>query len=214
MPRPRRAMRKIIEVLRLRFEAGFTHERIAATTRISKGAVTEYLHRAREAGLGWPLPPELDDAQLEALLFPRAAPQVERHAAPDFAHIHQELKRKGVTLMLLWEEYARRARGPGVSLQPVLPALSPLRGEPEALDAPGTPRRREALHRLLRSDGADHRRGHREIRRAADLRGGAGRLVLHLRRSDFDAAAARLDRLPRALLRISRRVPLCWCPIS
>jgi transposase len=104
-------MRKIIEVLRLRFEAGFTHERIATATRISKGAVTEYLHRARAAGIRWPLPPELDDAQLEALLFPRAAPHVERHAAPDFAHIHQELKRKGVTLMLLWEEYAEAHAG-------------------------------------------------------------------------------------------------------
>jgi transposase len=99
-------MRKIIEVLRLRFEAGFSHERIAAATRISKGAVTEYLRRARESGIGWPPPAQLDDAQLEALLFPRAAPHVERHAMPDFAHLHQELKRKGVTLMLLWEEYA------------------------------------------------------------------------------------------------------------
>jgi DNA-directed RNA polymerase specialized sigma24 family protein len=52
MPRPRRAMRKIIEVLRLRFEAGFSHERIAAATRISKGAVTEYLRRARESEIG------------------------------------------------------------------------------------------------------------------------------------------------------------------
>jgi transposase len=99
-------MRKIIEVLRLRFEAGFSHERIAAATRISKGAVTEYLRRARESGIGWPLPAQLDNAQLEALLFPRAAPHLERHAMPDFAHLHQELKRKGVTLMLLWEEYA------------------------------------------------------------------------------------------------------------
>jgi transposase len=104
-------MRKIIEVLRLRFEAGFTHERIAAATRISKGAVTEYLRRAHAAGVGWPPPAELDDAQLEALLFPRAAPHVERHATPDFAHIHQELKRKGVTLMLLWEEYAAAHAG-------------------------------------------------------------------------------------------------------
>jgi transposase len=104
-------MRKIIEVLRLRFEAGFTHERIVAATRISKGAVTEYLRRAREAGIGWPPPAGLDDAQLEGLLFPRAAAHVERHAAPDFALIHQELKRKGVTLTLLWEEYAATHAG-------------------------------------------------------------------------------------------------------
>jgi transposase len=104
-------MRKIIDVLRLRFEAHFSHGRIAAATRLSKGAVTKYLQRAREAGLSWPLPAQLDEAQLEALLFPSAAAHLERHAPPDFAHIHQELKRKGVTLSLLWEEY--RAAHPG-----------------------------------------------------------------------------------------------------
>jgi transposase len=99
-------MRKIIEVLRLKFEAGLSHERIAAATRISKGAVTKYLRRAQAAGIAWPLPAYLDETQLEALLFPHAPALIERHAAPDFAHVHQELKRKGVTLQLLWEEYA------------------------------------------------------------------------------------------------------------
>jgi len=99
-------MRKIIEVLRLKFEARLSHERIAAATRISKGAVTKYLRRALEAGITWPLSAQMDEAQLEALLFRHAAPLIERHATPDFARVHQELKRKGVTLMLLWEEYA------------------------------------------------------------------------------------------------------------
>jgi transposase len=99
-------MRKIIEVLRLKFEAGSSHERIVAATRVSKGAVSEYLRRAREAGITWPLPPHLDEAQLEALLYPAAAAHAERYAAPDFARVHQELKRRGVTLTLLWEEYA------------------------------------------------------------------------------------------------------------
>jgi len=111
MPAPRRAMRKIIEVLRLKFEARLSHERIAAATGISKGAVTKYLRRAQAAGIAWPLPAQTDEAQLEALLFPRAAPLVERHAMPDLAHLHQELKRKGVTLMLLWEEYAAAHAG-------------------------------------------------------------------------------------------------------
>ncbi len=111
MPAARRAMRKIIEVLRLKFEALLSHERIAAATGVSKGAVTKYLRRAQAAGLTWPLPAQTDEAQLEALLFPRAAPLVERHAMPDLAHLHQELKRKGVTLMLLWEEYAAAHAG-------------------------------------------------------------------------------------------------------
>jgi transposase len=58
--------------------------------------------RAGRAGLGWPLPPELDDAALEARLFVLAAPGRER-ASPDLVGIHQELKRAGVTLHLLWE---------------------------------------------------------------------------------------------------------------
>ena len=55
-------------------------------------------------GLGWPLPADLDDAALEARLFRRPAP-VPNRARPDCAHIHRELKRNGVTLQLLWEEY-------------------------------------------------------------------------------------------------------------
>jgi transposase len=104
-------MRKIADVLRLRFESNLSHERIAAATRISKGAVTKYLSRARAAGIGWPLPAGVDDAELEARLFARAAPLVEHRAAPDLAHVHQELKRKGVTLTLLWEEYAAAHAG-------------------------------------------------------------------------------------------------------
>jgi hypothetical protein len=139
-------MRKILEVLRLKFEARLSHESIAAATRISKGAVTKYLRRAQAAGITWPLPAQMDEAQLEALLFPHAAPLVERHAARDFAHLHQELKRKGVTLMLLWEEYAAAHAGQAYRYRPVLSALSPLCSGTQALDAPGAPCGREALH--------------------------------------------------------------------
>jgi transposase len=97
-------MRKIKEVLRLKFEAKFSHEWIAATTGVSKGAVSNYVRRAVEKGLTWPLCEELDDGQLEVLLFRKAAP-LERYAQPDFPYIHQELKRPSVTLQLLWEEY-------------------------------------------------------------------------------------------------------------
>lgn len=98
-------MRKIKEVLRLKFEAGLSHERIAAAVGLSKGAVSSYVQRATQAGLSAPLSPDLDDVALEALLFPLAPARATRYAAPDFALIHQELKRKGVTLTLLWEEY-------------------------------------------------------------------------------------------------------------
>ena len=99
-------MRKIKEVLRLKFEAGLSHERIAVAVGVSKGAVTKYVQRALAVGLGWPVAPEQDDAALEALLFPHSPARALSYAPPDFALIHQELKRKGVTLQLLWEEYS------------------------------------------------------------------------------------------------------------
>jgi transposase len=104
MPAKRSAMRKIKEVLRLKFEARLSHERIAAATGVSKGAVSNYVQRALQKSLGWPLPENLDEAALERLLFPQVL-QREQYTHADYAYVHQELKRKGVTLQLLWEEY-------------------------------------------------------------------------------------------------------------
>jgi transposase len=98
-------MRKIREVLRLKYEIGLGHRAIAPACGVGLGTVSEYVRRAAGVGLRWPLPSELDDGALEALLFPGvAAPGVVR-AAPDCPRMHQELKRVGVTLQLLWEEY-------------------------------------------------------------------------------------------------------------
>jgi transposase len=97
-------MRKIKEVLRLKFEVRLSHERIAAATGLSKGAVSKYVQRAISKNLSWPLPEDLDDAVLERLLFPQVL-QREHFVHADYAYVHQELKRKGVTLQLLWEEY-------------------------------------------------------------------------------------------------------------
>jgi hypothetical protein len=142
-------MRKIKEVLRLKFEAKLSHERIAAATGVSKGTVTNFVQRAVHKGLGWPLPEDLDEAGLEALLFRQAA-ACEQYERPEFAAIHQELKRKGVTLQLLWEEYRVPHGRAGLRLQPVLRALPGLSRQPWALDAPGASSRREAVHRLQR----------------------------------------------------------------
>ena len=106
MPAPRLSMRKIREVLRLKHEQGLTHRAVAQACTVGVGTVTLYLRRARALGLAWPLPAELDDAALEARLFPRAAPVRDR-VRPDCGWIHRELKRVGVTLQLLWEEYAQ-----------------------------------------------------------------------------------------------------------
>ena len=99
-------MRKIIEVLRLKYDHGLTNRKIARSCSISRSTVAEYLRRAEEAGLDWPLPPGLDDAHLERRLFPPAPllPAGSR-PLPDWQEIHRELRGKGVTLFLLWEEY-------------------------------------------------------------------------------------------------------------
>ena len=76
-------MRKIKVVLRLKFQAKLSHELIAAAPGLSKGAVTNHVQRAVRRGLGWPLPEDLEEAGLEALLFKQAAPN-EHYAAPDW----------------------------------------------------------------------------------------------------------------------------------
>ena len=70
MPAERLSMRKIRELLRLRLENRLPQRSIAESLGLSQGAISTYLSRARAAGIGWPIPEELDDAQLEALLFP------------------------------------------------------------------------------------------------------------------------------------------------
>jgi len=99
-------MRKIKEVLRLKWAQGLSNRRIAAVCGIGRPTVGEYLRRATEAGLSWPLPVDLDDARLERLLFPPPPDlPIEARGIPDWAQTRQELKHKGVTLFLLWQEY-------------------------------------------------------------------------------------------------------------
>jgi transposase len=105
MARPRTAMRHIREVLRLFHEAELSHRQIAASLRIAATTVRRYLERAEAAGLGWPLPDDVDDAALERALFAPVAPKTVSRTPPDYAEIHRELRRKGVTLELLWMEY-------------------------------------------------------------------------------------------------------------
>ena len=98
-------MRKIREVLRLKYACGLTSRQIAKTRAMGRTAVADYLRRARDAGLGWPLPEGLDDTELEQRLFPSVCIFADKRPRPDCAYLHRELRRKGVTLFLLWEEY-------------------------------------------------------------------------------------------------------------
>jgi transposase len=106
MPAERLSMRQIREVLRLRFASKLSQRSIAKSLGLSQGAVSPYLSRARAAGVVWPLPNDLDDAQLERLLFPPLSViAADQRPLPDWAWVHRELRRPDVTLALLWEEY-------------------------------------------------------------------------------------------------------------
>ncbi|MFN2244442.1 MAG: IS21 family transposase [Anaerolineae bacterium] len=99
-------MRKVREVLRLKFDGGQTNRRIARSCQISRPTVADYLLRFEAAGLAWPAAAALDDATLEHKLFAPASPAPSaQRAVPDWRHVHQELRRKSVTLTLLWHEY-------------------------------------------------------------------------------------------------------------
>ena len=105
MPGQRLPMRKIRDVLRLR-AGGMSKRKIAASLSIGVTAAGECVRRARRAGLIWPLPQELSDAALELRLYPPPqATATNQRPQPDWAAIHRELRRPGVTLQLLWEEH-------------------------------------------------------------------------------------------------------------
>ena len=107
MPTNRVTMRQIRETLRLHLQAGLSYSEIARALKISKSAAGKYVSMARAAGVDWDLAQTLSDEALEARLYRPALPRCSHQLAPDFGLIQQELKRAGVTLMLLWEEYAR-----------------------------------------------------------------------------------------------------------
>ncbi|TIX82433.1 MAG: IS21 family transposase, partial [Mesorhizobium sp.] len=111
MPRRKQArrtsVRDIRTILRLTHEQGLSVREVAERLKIGKTSVSTYLLRAREAGLScWPLPAGFDDdAALEQRLFHRMGRPPQDLSEPDWAWVARELKREGVTLTLLWQEY-------------------------------------------------------------------------------------------------------------
>src|SRR6266446_4159774 len=106
MPAGRVAMRRVREVLRLGF-GGISKHEIARRTGLAASTVRETIARFKAAGLDWPLPDAVNDSELEAKLYKNAGTKQghRRHAEPDWASIHRELRRKHVTLSILWDEY-------------------------------------------------------------------------------------------------------------
>ena len=145
--------------------------------------VGDYLRRAKVAGLGWPLPESVDDTGLERRLFPVPPPSRTARPRPDWSEVHRELRRRSVTLSLLWQEHKEtHPEGLGSEVRPG--------------GAPGAPRRREAVRRLRRADGAGGR--------PRDRRDAAGKLP-GSRRSQFEQATPRLVEAQVGVDRAARR---------
>lgn len=99
-------MRKIREVLRLKYELNCSNREIGLSCGIGRSTVGDYIQRVKLAGLEWPLPEGLSDTSLEQTLFPSPTPRNSSKLFPNFSEVHKELQsRKHVTLMLLWQEY-------------------------------------------------------------------------------------------------------------
>jgi transposase len=108
MPAERLSMRNTREILRLRWGLGRSIRETARSCGVGTTTVHDAIARARAARLSWPLPPDLDDAALERRLYPPPGTAVRDRAVPDFATMYRELKRRGVTLELLWQEYRQQ----------------------------------------------------------------------------------------------------------
>lgn len=157
----RLSMRKVREVLRLKYEAGRSHAEIAASIGIGETTVGDYVSRARRAGLDWSAAREHTEAELEAKLFrdvgrnepparvaidftcPSRAGTADGHAADAVGRVPGRGRRSGAAQAL--------------RVQPLLRPVRAMEGDAGPGDAPGASRRREGLHRLLRQEAA-HRR--------------------------------------------------------
>src|SRR5665647_2892075 len=150
MPAERLSMKKIRDVLRLTHAMGMSRRLVGEATGIGKTAVGEYVRRAAVAGLSWPIPNEIDDAELEQRLFPPTdAVSSAARNEPDWSHIHAELKRRGVTLALLWQEYRAASVPHGCATSPARCALrTTLHPSAETTSAP-------ARHHQSRSESAN-----------------------------------------------------------
>lgn len=98
-------MRKISEILRQRYDLKLKVREIAASINVATGSVSRYLQRAKAAGITWPLPPQLTEEELYNQLFLPVEKQCKNRPVPDWEWVHREVRKKGMSLLLLWREY-------------------------------------------------------------------------------------------------------------
>lgn len=106
----RLSMNKISEIFRQRFELGLKYRAIADSLNMSLSTVSDYLARARAANLSWPLPQGITEQELYSQLFLPVRVAYRKKVEPDWQYIHTELRRKGVTMQLLWREYREQQK--------------------------------------------------------------------------------------------------------
>src|SRR6266403_1180750 len=193
MPAERTTMRHVREVLRLT-TVGVGLNEIARRVGVAPSTVRLTLKRLARAGLSWPLPGEMTDTALETALFAAAGTKQghRRHVEPDWAEIHRELKRKHVTLTMLWDEYIERCPEgycysrfcelyrSWASRLSVTMRQAHIGGDKLFVDYP------------RRHGAGDRRPAHRPGPSGADFRRCHGGLQLHLCRGELDPDAGRL----------------------
>ena len=105
MAAERLSMRKKKEILRLKWEVGLSNRKVSESCGVGRTSVSEYVKRASRAGLSWSKVEGLSETELDKLLFPASTKPSGQRPRPDLLEIHRELKKKSVTLALLWDEY-------------------------------------------------------------------------------------------------------------
>ena len=181
MPTPRVNMSKLRHALQLLHEATLSTRQIGQALNISKTTVSEIASYARAAGVDWPSAQGLTDEELQRRLYRPAVARSSSQLEPDYNWIHLELKRPGVTLQLLWEEYQQQHQGVAYKYTSFCVKYAAwaktlkrsmrqthVAGEKVFLDYAG-----QTMPIVDAATGGDHQ--------GTDLRGGAGRLQLHLR---------------------------------
>ena len=144
----------IREILRLK-SLNLSTTKISRSVNKARSSVNDMVRKAREVGLKWPLPEDLDDQKLEELLYAKPEVTPEGKVLPDFSYINRELTKKGVTRQLLWEEYTEANEGQRLlQLYAVMRTLRHLAQEEQAsLDEADTQSRGEVLCGLHRAYG-------------------------------------------------------------
>ncbi len=171
MPAERVAMRQVREILRLTFSSGIAGREIARRLGIAASTVRAALERFRSTGLAWPLPDDMTDEALEDKLYANAGTKQghRRHVEPDWGRIHRELKRKHVTLSILWEEYAEQDPSGYRYSRYVAPEFM-LRDGRQARDARSFPWPARHITRTVASALKSLQESHQRGERAASLR--------------------------------------------